>query len=924
MATKTVSFQKSRYYSLHPHLDETFVRHLLFPELKKQGKLGMGSPGIELPTGEFITLSEAKELIFDFLINQANLGESDQRALRGVTNHTSFVALADSYLNREVVEPRTLGATITPDQIVSLQTSKTKPRVNNYNQFVASDRIHEYNELYKKILQYSHAGNSAQILSRLFPSGIGSATDITQLQLAQVIVSNLVRLREANNASENQDVQNYAVAQEFSRILSNHPELEGYRNFLGNSAIQATLRQYVDSVASQAEQNNPLILQEMDRLQLAYGLELKTHLLNESELRTQIYNSLPLIRDNERLILADQILRGITSGSRDGTSLDQVLAELKLDQNTQTQVYTTLHNQGIEVSLNYYQGKLRLQLDSHELTRGEIKLLKKGLNPFLTTLDPHKNVLVEKETDLLETYNSKTTSGKHFITLQEAYINEQQKTNPDPLFLIKARDILNRQHYYDSLSPQERRQVESTRFGRWFSNTTSRISNIQDKFIDSTYDLVDTITSKKWLLKQWDHWDVIAAKVYIPGTKIPLFRINSWVARQFESWKKVRIKQFSTTSSSWSSPFGKWIHRRASDYELGDLTLKGMTYVGLHRAWSNLAYKASGKIIKGGLIISKRTFTRLLIKIGGKALAKIGLEAITTLSGVFTAVGILLIVKDVLELVGGVIKWGWEQLKKVFGSAEGAAAAVITGSITAITGALAAGTTFILGLLSPLILPAMVTAALVFSITLGGLYLFTHQGDGFNMSIRLDSNSSLTQLAANIVCSLTSAVSPEGSSNPKLAAGKCVFELLSKAGINPLNRSNAAGPAFASFSTGLGNGAASEEAKRSATDYATFQCVGFDVVVSMMTGGGGEFSHAKFLDTIEPSGYRFVAGVGSCSPGDFFVDKNGAWGHTGLFVENAGANIVCLDANSDGLGTVRDETTCRWPTSAITGCLKSN
>jgi hypothetical protein len=99
--------------------------------------------------------------------------------------------------------------------------------------------------------------------------------------------------------------------------------------------------------------------------------------------------------------------------------------------------------------------------------------------------------------------------------------------------------------------------------------------------------------------------------------------------------------------------------------------------------------------------------------------------------------------------------------------------------------------------------------------------------------------------------------------------------LLDGLGINPLNKGNAVGAAFTSFATALGNPAAAAEAARSATDYLAFQCVGFDVVVSMMTGGGGEFSHAKLLDTIEPAGYDFVAGVGSCAPGDFFVDKMG-------------------------------------------------
>ena len=193
---------------------------------------------------------------------------------------------------------------------------------------------------------------------------------------------------------------------------------------------------------------------------------------------------------------------------------------------------------------------------------------------------------------------------------------------------------------------------------------------------------------------------------------------------------------------------------------------------------------------------------------------------------------------------------------------------------------------------------------------------------GFGDTINLDSGSA-QQIISDIVCTLTGSEAPNSSSNSRLAAGKCVYQLLAKFNINPLNKGNASGGAFSSFSQSLGNQQAADEAKRSATNYATFQCSGFNMVVRVMTGEAADFTNAKDLDTITPSGLRFVAGVGSCSPGDFFVDKNGDWGHTGLFVDIAGANIICLDANSNGLGLVRDESTCRWPTNRIAGCLKN-
>ncbi len=180
------------------------------------------------------------------------------------------------------------------------------------------------------------------------------------------------------------------------------------------------------------------------------------------------------------------------------------------------------------------------------------------------------------------------------------------------------------------------------------------------------------------------------------------------------------------------------------------------------------------------------------------------------------------------------------------------------------------------------------------------------------------------QIVTNIVCTLADQEASNSFSHPRLSAGKCVYQVLTGLGLNPLNAGNATGSIITSIANGLGNQSAADQAIYSATNYATFQCSGFDSVVDIMTGGVGDFTDAHNLDTINPSNYNFVAGVESCAPGDFFVDKNGKWGHTGLFVSVEGANIICLDANADGMGTVRDESTCRWPTSNIAGCLKSN
>ena len=192
-------------------------------------------------------------------------------------------------------------------------------------------------------------------------------------------------------------------------------------------------------------------------------------------------------------------------------------------------------------------------------------------------------------------------------------------------------------------------------------------------------------------------------------------------------------------------------------------------------------------------------------------------------------------------------------------------------------------------LFSSIFLPALIAVGAI----VGGFFLLYQI---FNTTIRLDSGPG--GLIVDIVCSLAGTGAPSGASNSKLAAGKCVYQLLSKFGINPLTESNAVGAAFNSFSAGLGNGAAAAEAARSATSYKVFQCVGFDVVVDIMTGGAGWGGATPTLPS-PPSGYKPVFGVGSCSPGDFFVDTSGAVGHTGIL---SAMRVHILNAWTNGGG----------------------
>ncbi|MCE7897821.1 CHAP domain-containing protein, partial [Candidatus Microgenomates bacterium CPR3] len=163
-----------------------------------------------------------------------------------------------------------------------------------------------------------------------------------------------------------------------------------------------------------------------------------------------------------------------------------------------------------------------------------------------------------------------------------------------------------------------------------------------------------------------------------------------------------------------------------------------------------------------------------------------------------------------------------------------------------------------------------------------------------------------------------------GKNNSRIQTAACIVEILSKCGINPLTSSNANGNSWQCVLASTLAQSAIAVLKESATNYTYLQCVGFVRAIDVANGGAGSgFGDAKTLLASPPTGYKPVLGIGSCSPGDFFVDTTtGGYGHVGVFIDNGGATIRCADANGGGNGVVRGPDGCTWLSSRVAGCLK--
>lgn len=965
MSVDTTQFQSFSYIKDNG-VDKYLVEEYLLPGLAVQSRLGKASRGIPLPTPfgrpqEFIKLEDAGTLVLSWLEDNHNLSAKDKGSLIKLLRKVSyeqFANVAGEVYQTRIQDPNKLFTASRLQNLAAYRAAQKSATTSPHPKFDPGKAIDDYNTLYTQLLRYANTGVSPSLFSKILPAGIPMGTgDLTKQVLAQIILQNITELRSAAHAHIGDSAAaTLAVSSKLGQIIAHsYPEQAAYLNVLGDKALSENLNKFTQNIEQQLL-NDKVSLIKIDELKNKALAATSDVISTEYEIYQQILKIAPITSDVGKKEFAKAIIQAINASSGRPLTSDEIITlagqKINADLAQLQSVKAELQKAGITFAIEYRQNELSILVHSNHLTAGEKNLLKRGINPF-NTHRSEADLKIEND-NILREYQENT--GLKFATIAEAYHHERFLNPPidTPEVTAYWTDIHNswtrrfRSHEdqlgtYSILEFNEKSLVNRTRIGRWVEDRRSRMYDLQSKFFDKWVDIEDTITGKK-LINGWlDKWDSFAEgfTIKVGKTQIPIFRMVPWVYDRFDEWKKLTTAKALSSTSKWSSPLGKFVHWNLSQYKLGGYTVNGAVFETFRSAWGSgtkwvleksvgltttLATKMGiSSAFKYATVSASRTARRLLLQIGGRALArtatKIGTEAMAALLAAGTAIGSVFSAGLAVLMVFDFLKLGFHFVKNFLTNGEfrktvvgwgaaiwGVVTAINFGAIGIFVGAMFAGA-----------LQALMLSLVIVGIWIGS-FLLIH--NTYKATVQIDSGPS--QIIANIVCSLAGTESPGSSSNPKLAAGKCVYEVLSGLGLNPLNKGNAVGAAVTTIANGLGNQEAAAEAVRSATDYLTFQCVGFDVVVSMMTGGSGGFSHAKLLDTIEPPGYHFVSGVGSCSPGDFFVDKNGDWGHTGLFVSLEGANIVCLDANSDGLGTVRDETTCRWPTNAIAGCLKAN
>lgn len=952
-----IHFGQSSYFKANHGVDRYFLETYLLPGLEEQGVIASGSRGIELPVGEnqepeYITLPEAKALVLDWLEQSNNLLETDKKKLERIRSYEQFATLASNIYQAKVKDPNKLATAARLQNIADLREKNKIGASTATPHYDPGKVIDDYNKLYLKLLSSSRVGIPHNLLQQLVSGGIPSgAGDMSERALASVISAHLPRLYSAGSVGSSEEARNYAVVNELSNIIrSSYPEMTGLLNVLGDPNTAANLREITTRLARDFESTSTL--ESYEKIQAQAVSASDNYLLNQKELGTQIYNSFPEMSAADRNSLTSAILSEMVSSSTrpltTGEILNRVSQKLNIPDAQFRAIQTSLAESGVSVSLEYRQNEIAMMVGNRHLTGGERNLLSKGINPFLTHASQEK--LISLESKLLSEYNAISGHDKRYTSLQEAYLNEQQSPNPNFSFLERSRAHFDQRGAYDNLSLSDRALVRRTRFGRWVTDVRSRAYETQAKFFDKWIDIEETITGKKLFNKLYDQWDTFAEGFTIPGTKIPFFRIVPWLSDRWDEWKKINTLKVLARTSQSTSWVGKTIHWTAKHYELGGFTTNGAIYHFTTEQWGkvvkwSLARTGMTGVVKYAGISATRTATRLLLKIGGRTLARFGAKAVGAVLTAATAIGSVVFA---IGMIIDFISMGLEFIKEFFRNSQFRKTIMGWGAaITAFVASINIGAIFVgIGAALSSVLPIMFAeglAILLIALAIVGVTIFTVPQIQNEIKNTFNLDSGISSLVASVICDQSTLANPSATANVAL----CIAELAYKCpGVNPMTESAVGSQSWQCFVGGLVFKKAVTELEISshisngATGPGNVQCVGLSVASA--ADGDGSFStgqrHACSYATInKPSGYTYLPGCPGVQSGDHFimgvekcVSTGGTTvGHIGVVIEaDGGVGFSCVDANysfaGNGIqpGEIRGPDKCHFAISEISGCLR--
>jgi hypothetical protein len=948
MATSADILHKYQYLRTHP-INKVLIERILLPGLATQGKFAGASRGIKLPHGkdeqpQYIQLDEAAILIISWLESSRNLETSEVNKLNSIANNlkdskhavsTLTIMLQNKY-HEMVNEPETNLTTAVRNNLESYRAHQQKQDKNRYSSigYNPGTVIDTFNKTHKEVTRLMQSGAPAAAIATLLPIDHNSKTPIaTQRAMAQIIASNLDRFTGARDlhlgkTPTSLSLQANSATKELEQIIkSSYPEHTDLLNYTGDSDFQkrflTSINKTADSYVGARGESDRLEPYRKIRLDAARALPFIAPSM--LELETTLFNTLDSANIEEARTLTNAILREIISSASNSPNttqlVDTTLAKLNYKNDYRQLIIRTLNTQEFQFGIAYQTQSLNSSFETHRPNRFDRKLVRNGINPQHTQLTSEQ--LRDNFQSLLPPQPLPENNLDLENTVWEQYFTELRSDNPDQTRLTSLRNWLDSSHTTFRLDDQESKLASRSRFEHSFTSFASRTRHAQHEFYNKLFEIEENLPWNRGIKKALESYDKFVEWAVIPlpftDKKLPLFRMFPWIADQWNTFKQTKTLSQLAKLNPNSTRYKLLTH-----YSKGNFTINGMFGSASREFWGKRVAQPMAKwankrfqsgVFKYATKSISRTGTRFLLKVGGKTLAKFGGKAVLALTSAAGVVTSIIGIGAVIGMVIDLAILAKDFLKEFFRNADFRRKILGIGAV--VTGVLSAFSLAPIGLFFAAIGALMLqTLLLSAGVALGLLAFFLVF---FNIFTKLpwDIDSAPGRILTSIFCD----ESGEGDGSAASAA-ICIADILTKAGLNPLLASDVNSTLWQQIISALFPDTIKAIAK-SASGQGAFQCVG--LIAAGVTESGGAYwepPNANQLDINSPPGYTYVSGVGSCQPGDAFVDMGGTYGHTGWIVEDAGAHFVCVDANMGSAGAVRNRDSCRYAKSKIDGCLK--
>jgi len=687
-----------RYFRAGYPVTRVFIENIILPGLDSPDTRGIKLPqSLDETTPEYLSKIEAAHLVLDWLIENENLkGDENSGPAKSLydlvkqasTHSSSFskfaIIVTTTYLSR-VAKPGQVFTVSIADRLAEYRkVASSPPQTGAYN---PASIIDEYNSVYQEILRLSQMGIPANIAASLIPAGASQASaNLTRKALAKLIATNLARLEAARllqpgSKPEDLELQAFYVTKEFEKILDDHPDLDGYRNFLGDKDHQSKLRDYVAVTAQEFSGGNLEKILTYETQQIRAAGVASDLLPTDLELIQKITSV--LIKNNissgESQEIANALVKQMVSSSVRPESatviLENALRAIKISPQNSSVILQALSGEGLDIALEYRARELRLEISS--LPPSGRALLLQGINPLHVLKD--FSTLKREAGELLGKNVSELPDDGAEILREVSAAFEHKRATLSASEFGRYHSWVDSVHTHLSLTPRQNRIARRSRTEQALISFTNRVNAARDNLLDKWIDISDTLTGRKLFNKLADWVDTKAETwlVALPFTKgkvkIPILRPLDWAVNTWHNFKLGKASNWLSALSGNNSPLGRFTRFSLSHYIKGEASLNGMFFSAARDIWSKrvitpLVNWVSTKITKGTFkYVTKslaRTGTRFLLKLGGKALAKFGAKIVTALAAAGTFIGSILSVAMLVSLVFDLVKLAFDLVKE--------------------------------------------------------------------------------------------------------------------------------------------------------------------------------------------------------------------------------------------------------------------